>query len=204
MNDRKYSVIVFDLGNVLIPFHYDLVIERLEKIEKGLGQKFINLYKENYHVHREYESALVTTEQFLSIMIEWVDGKVTRDEFIKIFSDIFTENRDVSALLPVLKQKYKLVLLSNTNFIHHKYAWGNFWFVDLFDKLILSYEVGTYKPDSKIYKAVEEFTKLPPPEHIFIDDIAEYAEGARRQGWDAIQFTGYENLIAELKLRSIL
>ncbi|MFH1197922.1 MAG: HAD family phosphatase [bacterium] len=204
MNYRKYSVIVFDLGNVLIPFNYDIVKEKIEKIEKGLGEKFMNLYAENYHVHRDYECSKLTTEQFLSIMIEWLDNKIDTENFCKIFSEIFTENKEVSALLPILKKDYKLVLLSNTNYIHQKYGWEQSWFVSLFDKLVLSYQVGANKPDLKIYKAVEEFTQLPPEEHLFIDDVADYAQGARNAGWDAIQFIGYNDLIEQLKLRGII
>ena len=204
MNYRKYSVIVFDLGNVLIPFNYNLVIERLEEIEKGLGEKFMKLYGENYHVHRDYECAKLSTEEFLSLVTGWLDNKVSREDFCKIFSDIFTENKEVSSLLSILKKDFKLVLLSNTNYIHQKYAWEKYWFVELFDKLVLSYQVGANKPDLKIYRAVEEFTQMPPEEHLFIDDVAEYAEGARKAGWDAIQFTGYDNLVGELKGRGII
>ena len=73
-----------------------------------------------------------------------------------------------------------------------------------FEKLILSHEVGACKPEEKIYRAVEEYTKLPSAEHIFIDDIFEYAEGAKKLGWDAIQFKSYEQLINELKIREII
>ena len=35
---NNYSVMIFDLGNVLIPFDYHIVIGKLEKIETGLGK----------------------------------------------------------------------------------------------------------------------------------------------------------------------
>ena len=37
--DQKYSVMVFDLGNVLLPFDYKVILEKLERIQKGLGEK---------------------------------------------------------------------------------------------------------------------------------------------------------------------
>jgi putative hydrolase of the HAD superfamily len=94
--------------------------------------------------------------------------------------------------------------MSNTNWIHHEYAWGKYEFINLFDKLVLSYEVRSVKPEPDIYKAVEAFTGRSPAEHIFIDDIAEYAEAAKALGWDAIQFINNEQLVKELSNRGIL
>ena len=204
MNSRKYSVIVFDLGNVLIPFDYSISVKRLNEIEIGLGEKFYEKYKNNYHIHRQFETWELSTNEFLNIMMEWTNFKVSEEGFCKIYSEVFTVNNNVAALLPQLKKKYKLVLLSNTNYIHQKYGWEEYEFLKHFDKLILSHEIGAVKPQEKIYKAVEAFTQLPPQEHIFIDDIAEYAEGARKCGWDGIVFTGYDNLCKELQKRNIL
>jgi putative hydrolase of the HAD superfamily len=73
-----------------------------------------------------------------------------------------------------------------------------------FDKLILSYEVHAVKPEPEIYKAVEAYTQAPPEKHLFIDDIAEYAEAARKLGWDAIQYINFKKLEMELTKRKIL
>lgn len=199
-----YSVIVFDLGNVLIPFDYSIAIAKLNSYKDSLGEKFMSFYKDNYHIHRDFEKGVLSNEQFLSIMINAVDNIIDKETFCNLYSKIFTVNEDVANLLPLLKEKYLLVLLSNTNDIHREYGWKNYPFLKYFDRLILSHEVGAVKPEEKIYKAVEAFTKKPPSEHIFIDDIKEYAEGAKKMGWDAIQFTGYENLKRELISRKIL
>ncbi len=201
---RKYSVIVFDLGMVLLPFDYNIAVERLEKIEKGFGVNYLNYYNANYDFHRAFERGDVSEKEFLDKTLTVFDGRIGADTFCKIYSEIFTLNKNVADLLPGLKKKYQLVLLSNTNSIHQKYGWNDYEFLRYFDKLILSQEVGAVKPEEKIYKAVESFTEKPPGEHIFIDDIKEYAEAARNLGWDGIQFLGYENLTEELKKRNII
>jgi len=202
--ERKYSVIVFDLGNVLLPFNYELASEKLNKIDKGLGSRFWKYYKDNYYLHRGFERGDITEEDFLNKMLAALENKVSRETFFDLFSKIFTVNENVAALLPELKKKYMLVLLSNTNSIHQRYGWNEYGFLNMFDKLILSHEVNALKPEEKIYKSVEAFTKKPPGEHIFIDDIEEYAESAKKAGWEAVWFTGYENLVTELKKRKIL
>jgi len=201
---QKYSVIVFDLGNVLINFDYAPFIDRLNKAEAGLGEKMINLYRENYHIHRAFEAGKMSEADFLSLMMGWCNNKITGEYFCRIFSDIFTENKKVTSLLPLLKKKYMLALLSNTNIIHKKYGWEKYGFLKYFDKLCLSYELGAVKPEKAIYRSVEEITGFSPEKHIFIDDVKEYAEGARNAGWDAIHFTDYDSLLTKFKSRNII
>lgn len=204
MLSKNYSVIVFDLGKVLINFDYTIAIRRFELIEKGLGQKFYDYYKNNYHIHREFEKGLLTEEEFLKIMLANLDYKTSKEVFSKIYSEIFTPNNEVISLLPLLKKNYKLILLSNTDPLHKKYGWEKHEFLSLFDYKVLSFEAKSVKPEEKIYRTVEQFSKVPSDEHLYIDDIAEYAQAARKIGWDAIQFLNYEQLIDELKARSIL
>ncbi|MDQ7816678.1 MAG: HAD family phosphatase [Melioribacteraceae bacterium] len=200
----KYSVIVFDLGNVLIPFDYSKPIQYFNNLKPGLGDRFAELYKKNYHVHREFERGSITRTQYLATMIEWLENMITKDEFSKIFSDIFSLNENVIALLPKLKENYTLCLLSNTNEIHREYGYQHHQFLNHFAKLFLSHEVGAIKPEEKIYRAVENFTKRPSNEHLFIDDIQEYVDGAKACGWDGIRFTGYEKLLKDLKEKNIV
>ncbi len=204
MAKRKYSTIVFDLGNVLIPFNHQLWIDNYNKVEPGLGDNYALKYKENYHVHRNYESGKISDEEFISQNLKWLNNLVAEEKFKEVFSNIFLVNEDVTALLPILKKKYKLVLLSNTNNIHKVHGWERYQFLDNFEKLILSHEVGAVKPEEQIYKAVEKFTQEKPESHIFIDDILEYVNGAKNLGWDGIHFIGYENLVENLKARDIL
>ena len=201
--EKIFSIIVFDLGNVLLPFDYNIVVNKLDKIEKNLGQNFLNYYMNNYNIHRAFERGELPEKEFIKIMLSGLNNKIDKETFCNYYSEVFTVNQNVVSLLPELKKKYILVLLSNTNSIHREYSWKNYDFIKYFDKLILSYEVKALKPEEKIYKAVENYTKKPSNQHLFIDDIQEYAEGAKKIGWDAIHFTSYENLIIEFKERGI-
>lgn len=200
----KYSSIVFDLGNVLIPFDYSIMAKRLNKISEGLGEKFLEEYKNNYHIHRSYESGAITDRQFIDKMLKILDHKIDSETFCHFFSEIFRVNQDVADLLPKLKNNYTLILLSNTNSIHKKYGWEKYDFLKHFNHLILSHEVGSVKPEEKIYRAVEKISGFTPAQHLFIDDVKEYSNAAISFGWDAINFIGYENLISELNERAIL
>jgi len=201
---KKYSAVVFDLGNVLIPFDYNPVIEKFNRLKLNLGNKFKQKYAENYYIHQQFERGELTLNNFVTIMLEWLEGSINSDEFVQLFSNIFTINQKVVSLLPKIKEKHKLVLLSNTNEMHKEYGYGNYEFLKHFDKLVLSHEVGAIKPEEKIYRTVEEFTQIPSDRHFFIDDIAEYVEGAKRCGWGGTQFINYEKLVDDLRTEEII
>ena len=204
MQRRKYSVIVFDLGNVLIPFDYNILINKLDKIKTGLGKHFVDTYNRNYHIHKNFECGKITEEEFISKMLDILEHSIDRETFCEYFSGVFSTNDKVIEMLPGLKEKYKLILLSNTNSIHERYGWKHYPFLKYFDDLILSHKIGSIKPEEKIYHAVEKASGKPPGEHIFIDDIEEYVNAAKKLGWDGIHFSNEQRLMEELKRKQIL
>ena len=204
MSDRKYSAIVFDLGQVIVPFDYKYFVEKVNRHKSGIGEQFLQLYKQNYNVHRDFEKGLIPEKEFVKAMLGYLDYCIDEKTFCNYWSDIFSVDEKVISLLPILKQKYKLYLISNTNSIHKKYGFEHYDFLKLFDQLFLSHEVGFIKPEKEIYREVEKASGFPPEEHIFIDDILEYVTAAKELGWDGIQFLGYDDLVKNLKKRNII
>ena len=201
---RKYSVIVFDLGKVLINFDYQIAVEKFNQIESGLGNKFLEHHKKNYHIHRAFESGLLSEKEFVNTSLNGVDKKVDPQTFSQYYADIFAAHDDVISLLPLLKKRYKLILLSNTDPLHKKYGWEKYEFLSIFDHLVLSFEVGSVKPEEKIYREVERLSQFPSEEHLYIDDIADYVEAAKKLSWDAIQFINHTQLLEEFRNRNVL
>jgi putative hydrolase of the HAD superfamily len=201
---RKYSAIVFDLGNVLIPFDYNILIEKINKIKPGLGNKFIEYYRSNYSIHRDFERGFISEDEFVNKMLDVLENRIYANTFCNYYANIFRVNEEVASLLPILKNNYKLLLLSNTDSIHQKYGWQKYDFLKHFDKLILSHEVGAVKPEEKIYRAVEDASGYPSKEHIFIDDVEEYINAAIKLGWSGIHFKDYKSLVEELRIRELL
>jgi HAD superfamily hydrolase (TIGR01509 family) len=204
MIKRKFSAVVFDLGQVLLRFDYKHFVEKVNRHKAGIGEQFLELYKKNYDVHHDFEKGLISEKDFISKMLGYLEHVIDEETFCKYWSDIFSLNKDVITLLPELKKNYKLYLISNTNSIHKKYGYQDYEFLKLFDKLILSHEVKFIKPEEEIYREVGNFSGFPSEEHIFIDDILEYVDAAKSIGWDGIQFTGYDDLVNNLKIRNIL
>ena len=197
------SVIVFDLGNVLIPVDPERTVRRLNERQAGLGDLVKRLIVENPEWQKNLEVGAWSKERFLEKIVPRLDGALTGEEVCEYYSEIFELNDDVIALLPKLKKNYPVFLLSNTNEIHQKYGWEKYDFIRLFDEVILSNEVGSAKPDAAIYREAEKRSGKPAAEHLFIDDLIENVEGAKRVGWDAVLFRGYDDLVAEFRERGV-
>jgi HAD superfamily hydrolase (TIGR01509 family) len=200
---NTYEAIIFDLGNVLMPFDYRSIINHLNEIHPQLGNRFLEFYRDRYELHRSFERGDLSAEEFTRKILDVLDNKLDSESFCRIYSQIFSVNQTLVDILPLLKTHYKLVLLSNTNEIHRKYGWGQNQFLDYFDKLVLSYEVGSVKPEGKIYEAVEQFTGAPPDKHLYFDDVLEYVNAARERGWDGVQFVSNEQFKKALNERGI-
>jgi len=88
-------------------------------------------------------------------------------------------------VLSVLGKKYKLALVSNcaiglSNVIE---AMG---LNEFFEAVVLSYEVGVRKPESRMYHEALKRLKLNPSECIFVSDEISDLEGARKIGLKTI------------------
>ncbi|MGI9578528.1 MAG: HAD family hydrolase [Microthrixaceae bacterium] len=70
--------------------------------------------------------------------------------------------------------------------------------------IVISGEVGVTKPNEEIFRHAEQRFGFAPSEALFIDDSPKNIEGARRCGWDAIHFAGAPQLRSELVSREIL
>jgi putative hydrolase of the HAD superfamily len=57
-------------------------------------------------------------------------------------------------------------------------------FEELFDAVVLSFELGVRKPDAGIYRAALDGIGAEPAEALFVDDQTDYCDGARALGID--------------------
>jgi len=94
-------------------------------------------------------------------------------------------------------------ILSNTEFVIFSVI-EDLISLEHFKYKFLSYEIGHMKPDVEIYNYVIENTPIPKEEIFFIDDLKTNVESARNAGIDAVQYSDYNSLIQECKIRKLL
>lgn len=102
-------------------------------------------------------------------------------------------------LLVALKHNYPLILVSNTNEAHINYVRANYQLLDHFDHYVFSYEVGSLKPDCKIFQHAITVSGFSANELFFTDDREENIRAARQLGMHAHQFKNQSQLVAALQ-----
>lgn len=143
-------------------------------------------------------------------------GRITRDEFLLKISELIghtvtIEELDAGAVIDqvviniaeTLHDSYRLGLVSNapSKLIRKILADNNL--VRLFEKIVISSEVGMVKPNPDIFKYTLQELAITAHEAIFIDDNKQNVEQAEKLGIVGIQFTTITQLKKDLAANGI-
>jgi glucose-1-phosphatase len=182
------KAIIFDLGGVLLDIDYDLAKEAF----RNLGvENFDQMYSqaEANPLFQKLETGKISQEEFCEAIMEYVPGVSCEDDIVEAWNAMLLHFRKESIEeLKRLRKKYKIFLLSNTNYIHlqsfnktyQETIGGDF--ISLFDKVYFSHEIGHRKPDPEPYEVILKENNLIPQEAIFIDDSIQNVQAADKLG----------------------
>jgi glucose-1-phosphatase len=197
--------IYFDLGNVLVYFDHWIACQQMAQVAGITPERVWQVVFEG-DLEQRYESGKVDDRQFYDAFCQVSSTQPDYDQLLIAGSDIFRLNH---SLLPVVAQLdgagYRLGILSNTSPAH--WAWvtaGRFGISNLaFDLTALSFEIGSCKPEPKIYQAAASLAGVSPAEIFYIDDMPENVSGAKAAGFDAVLYTTTPALVADLHQRGV-
>ncbi|NWG03205.1 MAG: HAD-IA family hydrolase [Syntrophaceae bacterium] len=203
-NQKKtVEVILFDLGNVVLPFNHYPIAEKLSRWTQNKEfqdpQKIFSfLFDFQKGIINDFDIGKLSPQEFFHTIQKHLDLSIPYEEFILIWNDIFIEDHEVSQIILSLKGKWRLGLLSNTDPLHFHYILSTFPILQTFDRRILSYEVGFKKPAFEIYQKAIQWASVNPEKILLIDDIKKYVEVAISLGMQGIHFTSSAHLKKEL------
>ena len=200
---NKIDIILFDLGNVILPFNHYQIAEKLSRFTQRKGflappEIFSYLFDFEKGAINGYEVGKISSLEFFQSLKDFLQLSISFEEFKPIWNEIFWENPEVSEIIRSLKGKKRLGLLSNTNPLHFDYVLKKFPIVKVFDQWILSHEVGFKKPAVQIFENALEWASSDPEKILFIDDMKHHVEVARSLGMHGIHFTSVNQLREEL------
>lgn len=188
------STVIFDLGNVLLHFNNQLIVERLRPFVDDLDAvRAAPAWKE---LVSSFERGQVDSIAFIEESVRMMHtDSIDHDRFMSIWNDIFWINEPLAALLPELSGKVRLVLLSNTNPLHIDFLQKRF--PVLFDSVslkIFSHEARMAKPDVGIYREVLKRANVAPEDCLFFDDIEQHVRMAASIGINAYQYVSVQGV----------
>jgi HAD superfamily hydrolase (TIGR01509 family) len=199
------KLIVVDMGKVFVDYDHSQV-RAMFSDRTGVSETEIRSALHSQNLSLLYERGQVTTEAFLSQINEsfrLISQKpdyqpLSITEFETLWVHSFTEVAEMTSFLDVLRQRYPLVLLSNTNDAHWRYLQDTYNVSRLFREMVLSFREGLTKPDPLIYQRVLDVSEselgcsLSPAECVLIDDLQPNIESAQRFGMNTILFDGID------------
>lgn len=201
---NRYPTIVWDLGNVLIPW------DRTRALLAATGDPD----------EARRLSAEVLTMDINDILdagsdLEEVLDQVERTNpgaspVVRAYVEHFEHSLgpvdpDSAALVDELVSGgLRCVGLSNFSAITFVDMLRRYPVLGLLEGIMISGDVGVTKPNPEIFELCEHHFDLVPSEVVFIDDSRANTEAAAARGWDAITFTSPIELRSQLAARGLL
>lgn len=182
-----YHNLLFDFGNVIIDIDVEGAINKLKAFQRPDSNRDVI-----DHIYHEYECGRVSDELFINTFISQSRHDVQALDIINAWNSMLIgiPAHRLDMLLQ-LRDQYNVYLLSNTNSLHlewvHRYMQRIFnvkdWERTYFDGTYYSHNIGTRKPDAKIYQYVIDDALLTPENTLFMDDLEANIVAAEKLGF---------------------
>jgi FMN phosphatase YigB (HAD superfamily) len=201
---RKPSIVVFDLGKVLLDFDYSIAGSKISEHSRKSPAEVKQLLDYSPLLYR-YETGLMTRREFFEEIRTATDFRGSFEEFGGFFAAIFWEIPAMIELQTALRRGgTPTYIFSNTNDLAISHVRRDFPFFANFDGYILSYEIGAMKPAAKIYEALETLSGKRGAEILYLDDRQENVDAGAARGWQVILHTTPEESRAAIKVLGLL
>ena len=165
--------IIFDIGNVILNFDYEKVINQFTNINNE--QEFIMnniINSPEWLGYGLIDTGFITKEDAIKIVQDRTNhiNDALIENFWNNYNKYASINSDVLNLISDLKKEgYKIYLLSNINPYTYEFIKKSNLF-DIVDGYVLSYQEHQIKPYTSIYNTLIDRYELIPNECLFIDD----------------------------------
>ncbi len=197
-------VVVFDLGGVLIDWNprylYRQLIEDEAEIERFLAEVCHAAWNEEQDRGRTFAAAVeeaAARHPGERALIEAYHHRWHEMLAGPIIGSV--------QILEELKQAgYELHALTNWSVEKFPIARERYEFLDRFESILVSGEVGLIKPDPRIFRLLLESIGRPAADCIYIDDNAKNVAAAAALGFEAIGFQNPDQLRQDLTRRGAL
>src|SRR3990167_6382074 len=106
--ENKIRAIIFDLGNVLIGFDHNIAVSKILRYTDKPKQKIYDLFFDS-EITREFEKGKIAPLEFFERVKSGLKLKISYDEFLPIWNDIFFSKADAEKFIGSLNSGLKLI-----------------------------------------------------------------------------------------------
>ena len=203
MCQKRYSIIIFDLGNTLIRFDHSISAKKLANLFHLDSEEVRSLFFDS-DLTRIFEKGHMSPREFHARITKRLGVKISYRDFVSIWNDIFWLDEASCSIARQLKKNYKLFLLSNISRLHYEYIVKKFDILKIFDEIIVSFAVGAIKPETRIFEDAIERAGGDKSAVLYIDDREDLIKEASAFGIESIRYTDADRLKKDLEERGVL
>ncbi|UDY36012.1 HAD family hydrolase [Dermatobacter hominis] len=190
MSARGDRVVVWDLGNVVIPWERRGALARFIDDEDEVERLAAEVFDLETNVHLDRGHAV---EEVRAIVEERHPGHGwVVERYVEHFRhSLGPQDGEVAALIDELVDRgVRCVGLSNWSAVSFTGIADDFSAVGRLEGVVISGEERVCKPEPEIFRRCEARFGFRPEQALFFDDSPANVAGARAVGWDAELFTG--------------
>lgn len=179
----NFSTLLFDLGNTILPISPEKTISSF--LDIGLDN---NILTSGTTLVERFQKGAISETTFLNGLKEQLPQGTSIQTIKNAWNSMLLDFPLAHiTLLRQLRETHRLLLLSNTNKTHYD-CFSNiakkqgFILDTLFDRTYYSHELKMSKPNPDIFEIVLKEQKVSPKEILFLDDLQENIDTAKKLG----------------------
>lgn len=201
---RTIEAVVFDLGGVLVDWDPAHLYRKLIPDTKEMELFLSTVCTLEWNAHQDRGRSL--SEGTAELVGQFPEQANLIEAYYGRWEEMVPGQFDGSvALLAELRGAgFRLYALSNWSSETFPTVRHRFSFLEWFDDIVISGEVGIVKPDSDIYELAKTRFQVDPPVTLFIDDSAANVRAAEAAGFLVYHFQTPAGLEDELDRLGLL
>ena len=197
------DILLFDLGGVLVEFSgvQDLAV----LLQGRLSESEILEQMSHYLPSEQFGLGKLSREDFGNRFVKDWNLELPPEDFLREYQS-WSKRLYPGAveLLTLLRPRFRLAALSNSNELHWERNTNDLGVTSLFEVAISSHQVGLYKPDPKMYLTALDRLGASPDSVMFFDDLPANVTAASALGIQAFQVEGVEGVRSRLIREQLL
>lgn len=196
----KISSVVFDLGGVLIDWDPRHLYKKLLSDEPDRIEWFLtNVCTSEWNALQDAGRSLAQATE--ELLIRHPEHRDLIEAYYGRWEEMIGGPipGTVEVLREVRDSPYGLFALTNWSAETFPVAKQRFDFLNWFDGVVVSGEIGLIKPDPAIFHYLTDTFEIEPSSAVFIDDLPTNVEAARRLGFRGIRFETPDQLRSDLR-----
>jgi 2-haloacid dehalogenase len=200
---NQIDTVVFDLGDVLIPWNPRNLYRKLFKDEESMERFLAEVCTPAWNLEQDRGRSIA---EGTAILIAAFPGQ---EAMIRAFYERWTEmlggviEGSLALLLDLKRAGYRVLALTNWSAETFPIARLRYPFLEEFEGIVVSGVEGLIKPDPAIFQLLCERYGLVPQQAVFIDDNAPNLVGAKTVGMNCIHFNSPARVKEELALLGV-